>query len=233
MTARIALLGDMDLNYVTHREVEAARALFPPAVMTEWIATDEADALERVAGSDAVWLLPGSPYRNDDVATAAITAARTSGQPFLGTCGGFQYAVVEYAANVAGVNGAAHAETDPEANEQVVERLACSLVAEERMVSTVSGTKLAAICGSEPFVGFHYCNFGLADRYVTRLAQHGLVISATAEDAGTEAIELRDHRFFIATLFQPQVGASAGQPLHPLLVSFANAALDCAMASRG
>jgi CTP synthase (UTP-ammonia lyase) len=224
MVARIALLGDMDLNVITHREIEAARQLFPIEIVTEWIATDHPSALQQVAASDALWLIPGSPYRNDAVAFAAITAARLSGQPFLGTCGGFQYAVVEYAVNVARVTGAVHAELEPDGEDAVVERLACSLVAQQRMVMATPGTRLAAICGAEPFVGFHYCNFGLADRYVTRLAEHGLVISATADDAGTEGIELSDHPFFIATLFQPQVGALAGKPLHPLLASFADVA---------
>jgi CTP synthase (UTP-ammonia lyase) len=43
------------------------------------------------------------------------------------------------------------------------------------------------------------------------------VVSAHAEDAGVEAIELPSHPFFIATLFQPQVGAANGGPLHPLI----------------
>jgi CTP synthase (UTP-ammonia lyase) len=49
-----------------------------------------------------VWALPGTPYVNDAAAYGAITHARTTGQPFLGTCGGFQYAMVEYARTVAG-----------------------------------------------------------------------------------------------------------------------------------
>lgn len=50
--------------------------------------------------------------------------------------------------------------------------------------------------------------------------QHGLVVAARADDAGVEAVELQDHPFFIATLFQPQMGASSGQPIHPLIRAF-------------
>ena len=71
-----------------------------------------------------------------------------------------------------------------------------------------------------PFVGFHSCNYGLAPAYVDRLANHGLVISALADDAGVEAVELPKHPFFLATLFQPQLGSLAGQPLHPIIKAF-------------
>ena len=46
------------------------------------------------------------------------------------------------------------------------------------------------------------------------------MIAARADDAGVEAIELPNHRFFVATLFQPQIGSIAGQPLHPVIEAF-------------
>jgi CTP synthase (UTP-ammonia lyase) len=76
------------------------------------------------------------------------------------------------------------------------------------------------LCGNAPFVGFHWCNYGLAPAFVDRLTEHGLVIAARADDAGVEAVELRNHRFFLATLFQPQVGSVAGKPLHPVIEAF-------------
>ena len=91
-------------------------------------------------------------------------------------------------------------------------------------MTCVPGTRLAEICGSEPFSGFHWCGYGLAEAFVERLESAGVVVSARAPDAGVEAIELPAHPFFVATLFQPQVGALAGQPLHPLIDAFARAA---------
>jgi CTP synthase (UTP-ammonia lyase) len=52
----------------------------------------------------------------------------------------------------------------------------------------------------------------------------GVVISAHAPDAGVEAIELPEHPFFLATAFQPQVGASESGVLHPLLAALLDAA---------
>lgn len=62
--------------------------------------------------------------------------------------------MVEYARHVAGWKGAGHAETEPDADELVVDRLACSLFGEQRTVTTVAGTKLPQICGTAPFCRF-------------------------------------------------------------------------------
>lgn len=133
---------------------------------------------------------------------------------------------MEYARNVAGIEHAAHAETDPSAPEPIVGMLGCSLVGARRMVTCVPGTRLAAISGTEAFLAFHWCNFGLSDTWVASLEHAGVVVAAHAEDAGVEAVELPGHPFFIATLFQPQVGAANGGPLHPLIGAFCAAARE-------
>jgi CTP synthase (UTP-ammonia lyase) len=216
---QIVLLGDRDPGSLTHRALDAALTLFPANIRAYWIGTDTPEAA-RVREADGLWVVPGSPYRDDDAVYVAITAARTSGQPFLGTCAGFQYAVVEFARNVAGLPDAGHAETAPADKTLVIDRLSCSLVGQERAVTAVPGTRMHALCGSAPFTGFHWCNFGIAPAHVERLAAHGLTIAARADDAGVEAIELGAHPFFLATLFQPQIGSVAGRPLHPVLESF-------------
>ena len=88
--------------------------------------------------------------------------------PFLGTCGGFQHALVELARSRAGIEDAAHEESDPDAADPVVRRLACSLYGELRTVTPVPGTRFAEICGTEPFEGFHYCGYGLDPRTSSR-----------------------------------------------------------------
>lgn len=218
---RIAVLGDRNLEFLTHRELDAALGLFPEWAHGEWLATDAGvdEALEAI---DGLWVAPGTPYRDDDAVYRAIGRAREEGLPLLGTCGGFQYAVIELARSLAGID-AFHAETDPDADELVAVPLACSLVGQERTVTCVPGTRLAEICGTEPFTGFHWCAYGLSDAYVDALTDAGVVVCAHAPDAGVEAIELPGHAFFIATLFQPQVGAAAGD-LHPLIGAFLQAA---------
>jgi CTP synthase (UTP-ammonia lyase) len=211
----IAALGDRNTAYLTHREIDATIALAP---QIRWVGTEDA----RIDGYDGVWVVPGTPYRDTDAVLAAIRFAREEGMPILGTCGGFQHMALEYARNVLGIAGAAHAENDPDGETIVVDALACSLVGEVRTVTPVPGTRLAAICGSAPFAGFHFCNYGLAADLP------GVVVSAHAEDAGVEAFELPDHPFYLATLFQPQVGTSERGTVHPVLGALLAAVSDAA-----
>ena len=212
MTPSIALIGDRDPSFPTHRALDATGL--------PWMATDAID----LDGVDGVWLAPGTPYRDESAAYELIRHARENGLPFLGTCGGFQYAAVEYARNVAGIAGAAHAESEPGAADPVVAALGCSLVGERRTVTPVPGTRLADICGPEPFEGFHWCNYGVAQEWLPELERAGLVVNARAPDAGVEGFEISGHPFFLATLFQPQMAG----PDHPLIGAFRAAAADCA-----
>jgi CTP synthase (UTP-ammonia lyase) len=223
MTATVIALGDRDERHLTHRELDAALALIGDGITCRWVATDSA-AATALDGVDGVWLVPGSPYRDDAAAYGAIAYCLRTGTPYLGTCAGFQYACVQLARMRAGQDDAAHAESDPDAPDPVVVALACSLYGERRTVTPVPGTRLAAICGERPFEGFHWCGFGLEAGAAQILADAGVTLAAHAPDAGVEAIELPDHPFFVATAFQPQVGASASGELHPLIVAFLEAA---------
>jgi CTP synthase (UTP-ammonia lyase) len=217
----ILVLGDYNPEYLTHREIDAALALFPGG--SGWVATDSPSATE-LADRDGVWLLPGTPYRNDGAAFGAIRHCLQTGTPFLGTCGGFQYACLELARIRAGITDPGHAETAPDAEDQVVIQLACSLYGETRVVTPAPGTMLSRLCGTSAFDGFHFCGYGLDPRYAQRLQETGVVLSAYAPDAGVEALEISDHPFFLATAFQPQVGTSNSGVLHPLIVGFLDAA---------
>jgi len=219
----IVALGDRDPEYLTHREIDAALELFPLATEAHWVATDSAEAHDFDAAS-GIWLLPGTPYRDADAAFAAIRHCLGTGTAFLGTCGGFQHALVELARTRAGIEDAAHEESDPGAAAPVVSRLACTLYGEVRTVTPVPGTRFAEICGLEPFEGFHWCGYGLDPAYVEPLERAGVVVGATAEDAGVEAIELPDPPFFLATAFQPQVGAGTTRDLGSVLEAFIAAA---------
>jgi catechol 2,3-dioxygenase-like lactoylglutathione lyase family enzyme len=213
----IIALGDRDERYLTHREIDAALALLPTGVDAAWVGTDSADARD-LAGVDGIWLTPGGPYADDAAVAAALDHCLDGGTPFLGTCSGFQYACLALARR-AGVD-AVHAEVDPHADAPMIRPLACTLYGEERTVTPKHGTIVAATCGAEPFIGFHFCGYGLAAEHEAAVERAGAVISARAPDMGVEAIELPAHPFFVATAFQPQVGASSARRLHPLIARF-------------
>lgn len=137
-TARIALIADRSDAVRSHARVpgllEALRLREGLDLDAYWIPTEEAG--EGMDGFDAVWVLPGSPYRSESGVLTAIRDARENGIPFLGTCGGFQHALLEFARTVCGLDRAAHAENDPATAESdaVVVPLACSLVGHEGTV---------------------------------------------------------------------------------------------------
>ena len=88
MSARIAVVGDLDPRNRTHAMTSAS--LDHVRLGFEWVATDAigADAsaaAARLAGFDGVWIAPASPYSSMDGALAAIRHARERGVPLVGT----------------------------------------------------------------------------------------------------------------------------------------------------
>ena len=225
MWVNIAIVGDENGAYPSHREINAVRTMLGEGVDAQWVSTDGARVRD-LDGFDGIWLTPGSPYADDAAAYDAVRWARERDVPFLGTCGGLQYAVIEYFRNVLGLASASHAESDGVDDTNVVRALACSLDGEERLVRPLAGTRFARLVDGEPFVGMHYCSYGPGTEALQRLVEGGMVIEATADDAEAEVIELPTNRFFMLSLFQPQIGAVAGKPLHPLLREFVRCARE-------
>lgn len=99
---RLALIGDYDAKKTAHvaipRALEHARQAMGENLDWEWIGTERIiNPADTLAGFSGVWVTPGSPYVSMDGALAAIRHAREKDLPFLGTCGGFQHALVEFA----------------------------------------------------------------------------------------------------------------------------------------
>src|SRR5271169_2670217 len=113
-TVRICLIGDYDPKVTAHQAIPKALALAANGNPVEpvWLDSELAlDAdLEPYAG---FWCVPASPYRSMEGALRAIRFARESGRPYLGTCGGCQHAIVEFARNVLHIREAGHTECDP------------------------------------------------------------------------------------------------------------------------
>jgi CTP synthase (UTP-ammonia lyase) len=230
MPIHIGLIGDHDPAVTAHRAIPMALDLAGAALGTEmrvtWFGTD---ALEDRAGAalarcDGLWCVPASPYRSEAGALSAIRYARESRRPFLGTCGGFQHALLEYARNVMGIAGAAHAETDPDAPERVITPLSCGLVEQRGAVVFVPGSRLAAVHGVAEAVETYHCRYGLSPEYERRMASGPLRVIARDAAGEVRAVELADHPFFVLTLYQPERAALEGRT-HPLIGAFVQAAL--------
>ena len=196
----IALVGDFDPQVIAHaaipRALELAGQSAGGKIKWRWVATDSIhEAARDLGGFAAVWVVPASPYRNPAGVLDAIRFARETGRPFLGTCGGFQHLLIEYARNVCGAPDADHEETAQSADSSgaipcsyrnieshggppapilVVTRLACSLVEKSGHVTFTPGSHLHGIFGGRPTTEGYHCSFGLNPAWRTRLEAGGI-----------------------------------------------------------
>jgi len=190
-----------------------------------WVPTDEIAARgpAAVEGFDGLWIAPGSPYRSLDGALEAIGVARRNDIPLLGTCGGFQHVVIEYAREVLGLADAGHAEYDPSAPRLFVTPLSCSLVGTTMTVELEPGSRAALAYGATHATERYYCNFGLNPAHEGELIAGGLAVTGRDADGEARVVELPHHQFFVGTLFVPQTSSTPAAP-HPLIGAFIAAA---------
>ena len=226
-TLQIGLIGDRNDEVVAHRAIPQALAMAADAcgVALEpvWVPTERVGDGAALAEFDGLWCTPASPYRDMDGALTAIRVARERHVPFLGTCGGFQHAIIEYARNVLGWSDAEHAETAPEAQRQVIVPLLCSLVEVTDALQLVPGSRLAQFYGTTSIVEGYHCSYGLSPDFRQALEGGPLQINAYDEAGDVRGVELAGHPFFIATLFQHERGALQGR-LPPAVRAFVQAA---------
>ncbi len=233
--ARVALVGDHDPSVVAHQGIPLALGLAAEAAGQPldwaWLHTSTltGDVSARLEGFDGVWCVPASPYANTAGALAAIRFARERGVPFLGTCGGFQHALLDYAEAAWGVRAPAHAELDPDAADPVIAPLTCRLVEQTGDIRVEPGSRLHAIYGRAETVEGYHCSYGLNPAHVARLGAGRLRVAARDLAGDVRAVELDGHPFFVATLYQPERSGLAGQR-HPLIAAFADAARRHALA---
>lgn len=215
---RIGLIGDRNEQVVAHRAIEQSlRAL--PQVEFEWLATDRVDV--RLAGFDGLWCVPASPYVSMEGALRAIGFARGQGRPFLGTCGGFQHAIVEFARSVLGWADADHAESAPGVGRSVIAPLACALSGVSEPLTLVPNSKLASAYGTTSIVGTYQCSYGLNEAFAAQLTAGPLRVAARDSSGTVRAVELEEHPFFVATLFQPEREVLAdGVSVSPIVRAF-------------
>jgi CTP synthase (UTP-ammonia lyase) len=230
---RIALVGDRSANVRAHARIpgliDALLKRESIALDPYWIATP--DVLDcDLAGFDAIWVAPGSPYESAAGAIAAVRTARERGIPFLGTCGGFQHALLEYARNVCGLAGVENAEVTPEAEEHLIVPLECSLMGHEEAVMIVPGTLAAKISGPGRRTERYHCGYGLNARYLEALTSGGLRFTGFDDSGQVRIMELPGHPFFMGTLFQPELHGDGTQP-HPIICALGAAAAEHAAAA--
>jgi len=226
--SKIAIIAEYNPDFPPHPATNAAilhsNQSLGVEVKADWVSTEDIDPgkLEKYS---ALWIGPGSPYKNLQKTVQAIRYARENGIPCLGTCGGFQHMVIEYARNVLGYHDAQHAEYDPYASNLFISSLACSLAGREMTLELAPGSKVAGIYSALEVKEEYYCNFGVSPEAVPLIKNGPLRIVGSDSEGEIRVLEMPAHPFFIATLYVPQNRSRPEKP-HPLVTSFVRTVVE-------
>lgn len=226
---RLAALADFDPEFPPHAKTTEAvlhvERRLGVAIGMDWVSSADLRRVgpERLSGYDAYWIAPG---RFDDLEAglAGVQFARESGRPVLGTCGGCQSMVLEFARDVVGLERPRHEAYDGAGDPLVVHRLACSLRGRRmELVLDERQSKLTAAYGATRAEEEYYCEFGVNPAYEALLSEHGLGVAARDGNGEARIFVLGGHPFYVATVFVPQLRSTPERP-HPLVGAFVRAA---------
>ncbi len=196
-----------------------------------------------IDGVDAILVPGGFGTRGTEGKIYAVKTARENNIPYLGICLGMQIAVIEYARNVCGLNGANSTEFDPQTPHPVVGLIAewidsqgnKELRTEEsdlggtmrlgaQVCHLIPGSKAHEIYGSEQIEERHRHRYEVNNNFLPQIKQAGLVIGGLSSDKTlVETVELPDHPWFFASQFHPEF-TSTPRDGHPLFQGFVTAA---------
>lgn len=223
---RIAIIGEFNENFrphvATNEAIEHARNFLNLEFQVNWVSTEyvESNLDEVLLNYNGFWIAPGSPYKSMKGALDLIKYTRENNIPTIGTCGGFQHMVIEFARNVLGINDAEHAEYDPYASKLVVNPLSCDLKGEPLEIEIIDeASKVYSIYKTKIIKEKYYCNFGLNPKYQSKFDKNHFKIVGSDKLKEARILELKNHTFFIATLFVPQDNSTFEKP-HQLITDF-------------
>jgi CTP synthase (UTP-ammonia lyase) len=120
---------------------------------------------------------------------------------------------------VLGIREADFEETSPASSALLITRLACSLAGVEQNVFILPDTLASGAYGKDHVTELFTCNYGLNEEYRGDIIKKGLGISGKDGNGNARIVESASHRFFVATLFLPQISSKPGNP-HPLIFAF-------------
>lgn len=251
----IALVGkyiDLPDAYLSVTEAMRAGGFHHDAkVSIRWVASDECQtdtgAQKALGGVDAVLVPGGFGVRGIEGKLGALKWAREKGVPTLGICLGLQCMVIEYARNVAGIDGASSTEFDPQTTAPVIATmeeqkafvegagdLGGTMRLGSQRATLVEGSVVAETYGTTSVDERHRHRYEVNDAYRTDLEAAGLVISGTHPDFGlVEFVELpRDvHPYYVSTQAHPEF-KSRPHRAHPLFAGLVGAAIERQRESR-
>lgn len=201
--------------------------------------------VDSLADMDAILVPGGFGERGVEGKIKAVQYARENKIPYLGICLGLQAAVIEFARNVAGLEGAHSSEFDPDCKHPVIalisEWTTSSGETETRSAeSDLGGTmrlggqkcildkdSITYQCyGKEEIVERHRHRYEFNNDYIDVLTEAGLKLAGRSADGMlVEVIEVPDHPWFVGCQFHPEF-TSTPRSGHPLFTGFIKAAVE-------
>jgi CTP synthase len=203
-----------------------------------------------LAGHDAILVPGGFGERGIEGKIQAVRWARERRVPYLGICLGMQLAIIEYARNVVGLEGAHSTEFDPQSPHPVIALISewqdlkgtleerdpgsnlggtMRLGAQEVRVS--HGSLAYRIYEADVIRERHRHRFEFNNRYLQKLMNAGLRFSGFSKDGLVEIVELPQHPFFVASQYHPEF-RSTPRDGHALFTGFIRAAREHREAQR-
>lgn len=238
---KIALVGKyVELQDAYISVVEALRHAgysFDTDVEVKWVNAEHVTAenvKELVGDTDGILVPGGFGDRGVEGKIVAIQYARENKVPFLGICLGMQLASIEFARNVLGLEGANSSEINPDTPYAIID-----LLPEQKDVEDLGGTlrlglypcKLAEETNAynaynEPVVyERHRHRYEFNNQFRPDMEKEGFVFSGTSPDGRlVEIIELKDHPWFVAAQFHPELVSRPNRP-QPLFHDFVRASI--------
>lgn len=131
-----------------------------------------------------------------------------------------------------GILDAEHEEAASETSTRFIRKLTCSLVGETQNINISPGTLSFQAYGEKRAREQFNCNYGLNEEYRDKIEKGGLKIVGVDDNGDARIVELSNHRFFIATLFLPQLSSSPEMP-HPLIIAYMKAAMAFQIMKQG
>jgi CTP synthase len=241
-TVRVGVVGkyvELQDAYISIREallhVGASEQV---AVEIEWIPAESLDGVDptpHLSDLDGLVVPGGFGDRGIEGKIEAVEYARTRGMPFFGLCLGLHCAVIEYARNVLGLEGANSTEFDPDTPHPVI-----GLLEEQQTITDKGGTMRLGDCpavlapgsisracyDAEEIVERHRHRYEFNPAYRDRLEEAGMRVAGTSpNNALVEIIEIPEHPWFVGVQFHPELTSRFLSP-HPLFRGFVRSCLE-------
>jgi len=230
--------ADFRSHHATNDAIQHAAHKLKIQVESDWIPTPSLaapDAEKKLETFDGLWGSPGRPFKSFDGMLKGIEFALRRDWPYLGTCAGFQYAFIEFARNVLHIADADSAENNSGSKNIIIYPVACAVPDRKGNAPKLSGavpeirlrpgSYLQTFYGKDTATEEFFCNFEINPEYEWAAMEAGFPVVARGPQGEIRAIESPTHRFFVATLFQPQLSSTEKKP-HPLVLAFLQAADD-------